>query len=109
MKIEYYKEYSYELGRDMEFKVYGHAGRPCLVFPAQAGRFFDFENFKMVEAISDYIEAGRIQLFCIDSIDGETFCNEYADPRARILLHERWVAYVCNEMAPRIRQINNCP
>ena len=29
MKVEYYKEYSHELGRDMEFKVYGHAGKPC--------------------------------------------------------------------------------
>ena len=23
MKVEYYKEYSHNLGRDMEFKVYG--------------------------------------------------------------------------------------
>ena len=42
MKIEWFKEYSHCLDRDMEFKVYGHAGRPILVFPAQNGRFFDF-------------------------------------------------------------------
>ena len=41
MKVEYYKEYSHELNRDMEFKVFGHAGKPCLVFPSQDGRFFD--------------------------------------------------------------------
>ena len=45
MKVEYYKEYSNCLNRDMEYKVYGHAGIPLLVFPAQDGRFFDFENF----------------------------------------------------------------
>ena len=45
MKVEYYKEFSHELNRDMEFKVFGHAGVPCLVFPAQDGRFYDFENF----------------------------------------------------------------
>ncbi len=105
MKVEYYKEYSHELGRDMEFKVYGHAGRPCLVFPAQAGKFFDFENFKIVEAISDFIEAGRIQLFCIDSLDGETFCAQ-GDPRGRMEHHERWVRYICNEMVGRIKEIN---
>ena len=44
MKIEYFKEYSHCLNRDMEFKVYGHMGIPCLVFPAQDGRFYDFEN-----------------------------------------------------------------
>ena len=45
MKVEYYKEYSHILNRDMEFKVYGHSGQPILVFPCQDGRFYDFENF----------------------------------------------------------------
>lgn len=44
MKVEYYKEYSPCLERDMEYKVYGHAGTPILVFPSQNGRFFDFEK-----------------------------------------------------------------
>lgn len=39
MKVEYYKEYSPCLERDMEYKVYGHAGTPILVFPTQNGRF----------------------------------------------------------------------
>ena len=28
MEMQYFKEYSPELGRDMECKLYGHAGRP---------------------------------------------------------------------------------
>ena len=48
MNIKYYKEYSHHLNRDMEFKVYGHSGQPILVFPCQDGRFYDFENFKMI-------------------------------------------------------------
>ena len=39
MHTAYYKEYSHSLGRDMEFMVYGHSGKPCVVFPAQDGRF----------------------------------------------------------------------
>ena len=39
MNTEYYKEYSQALHRDMEFKVYGHGGRPVLAFPSQSGRF----------------------------------------------------------------------
>ena len=62
MKVAYYKEFSHELNRDMEFKVYGHAGKPCIVFPAQNGRFYDFENFGMIDAASAFIEQGRIQL-----------------------------------------------
>ena len=39
MQIRYYKEYSRYLNRDMEFKVYGHAGRSHLIFPARAAAF----------------------------------------------------------------------
>ena len=69
MHTAYYNEYSYHLDRMMGFKVYGHAGRPCLVFPAQSGRFYDFENFGMVGAVQDLLEQGRLQLFTCDSID----------------------------------------
>ena len=71
MKVEYYKEYSPCLKRDMEFKVYGHAGTPILVFPTQNGRFYDFENNGMVATVEGLIDNGNIQLFCCDSIDLE--------------------------------------
>ena len=48
MHIEYHKEYSSRLGRDMEFKVYGHGGKPALALPCQNGRFYDWENFAML-------------------------------------------------------------
>ena len=40
MKVEYFKEYSNCLNREMEFKIYGHTGIPLLVFPAQDGHFY---------------------------------------------------------------------
>ena len=72
MKVEYYKEYSHCLGKDMEFKVYGHAGVPFLVFPCQDGRYFDFEDRKMYDLVRDHIDAGRVQFFACDSIDPES-------------------------------------
>ena len=54
MYTEYYKEYSYNLDRDMEFKVYGHAGIPFIVFPCQNGKFYDFENRKaLIDKLSE--------------------------------------------------------
>ena len=106
MKVEYYKTFSHELNRDMEFNVYGHMGIPCLVFPAQDGRFYDFENFGMIDAAKEYIEAGRIQFFCCDSIDKETWSNECGDPRERIEQHERWYNYIVYELVAMIYQIN---
>ncbi len=105
MHIAYYKEYSYNLNRDMEFKVYGHAGKPMLVFPAQDGRFFDYENFKMVETIADHLEQGKVQLFCVDTLDQESFTAK-GDQGWRIGQYEDYIRYICDEFYPRMRQIS---
>ena len=46
MHTEYRKEYSKYLDREVEFKIYGHSGKPCLVFPPQDGKFSDYENLE---------------------------------------------------------------
>ena len=56
MHVRYYKEYSQHLQRDMEFKVYGHAGLPMIVFPCQDGKFYDFEDRGMVNTVADRLE-----------------------------------------------------
>ena len=63
MEMQYFKEYSPTLGRDMECKVYGHAGRPVLFIPCQDGRFFDFENYRMTDCWAPWIESGRVMVF----------------------------------------------
>ena len=50
MEIRYDKWYSPALGRDMEIKTYGRGGKPVLYIPCQDGRFYDFENFGMLDA-----------------------------------------------------------
>lgn len=106
MKVEYFKEYSHCLGRDMEYKVYGHAGKPCIAFPCQNGRFFDYENQGMIEAMSWYIEQGKIQVFCVDSIDLESWSAEGKNPRWRMEAQEAYFNYIINEVVPRVYDIN---
>ena len=106
MDIQYKKEYSYRLMRDMEFKVYGQGGQPVLFFPCQNGRFYDFENFGMLEPCRSYLDEGKMQLFTVDSIDAETWSKEDGDPAKRIDLHEKWFQYVTEELVPQIIKIN---
>jgi esterase/lipase superfamily enzyme len=106
MKIEHFQEYSFCLQRDMEYKVYGHSGKPCIVFPAQDGRYFDFENFKMIESCQKFIDQGLIQFFCVDIIDLESWSNQEKKPRERIEQHECWYDYICDEFTPRVKQIS---
>lgn len=106
MEIRYFRHYSSHLGRDMEFKVYGHAGKPVMFIPCQGGRFFDFENFHMVDAWAKWIEEGRCTVFSIDCIDGESWADKGGDNRRRIEAHERWYNYVVEELVPYIRHLS---
>jgi len=107
METQYFRWYSPELNRDMEMKVYGHAGRPVLFIPCQDGRFFDFENFKMADTWAPWIERGEVMVFSIDTMDLETWSNKTGDPRWRIERHEQWMRYIVNEVAPFIQQMVN--
>lgn len=107
METEYYREYSQCLGRDMEFKRYGHAGRPVLFIPCQDGHFYDFENFHMTDTWAPWIESGQCMVFSIDTIDLETWSNKTGDPAWRARRYEDWLRYITDELAPRIREICN--
>ena len=105
MEIRYEKHWSSYLNREMEFKVYGHGGKSVLFVPCQGGRFFDFENFKMLDAWADWIESGQCRVFSVDCIDNEAWAAQGADKRWRIENHERWYNYIVNELVPTIHYI----
>jgi len=102
MKIECHQWWSPRLYQNMELKVYGHAGIPLLVFPAQSGRFFDFENFGMIHAIHPFIDNGRIKVFTVDSVDSQSWANWGASPGDRAVRHEAYDHYIIHEVAPFI-------
>ena len=105
MEVRYFKEWSRELDREMEFKVYGNRGKVCFAFPPQDGRFFDFENFGMVESIRPWIEDGRIMLVTPDSVDAESWSAKNDSPRHRIEMQERYFRYITLELEGRVRQL----
>jgi esterase/lipase superfamily enzyme len=72
MNVEYHRWYSPSLGQDMELKVYGHAGKPLMAFPCLGGRFYEWEDFGMIEAGREFIEGGQVKLFTVDSVDGQS-------------------------------------
>lgn len=107
MEMQYFKRYSHALGRDMECKIYGHAGRPVIFIPCQDGRFYDFENYKMTDVWAPWIESGQVMVCAIDTIDLETWSNKGGDARWRICRHEQWIHYITDEVVPFLRNIVN--
>jgi esterase/lipase superfamily enzyme len=109
MNREYHKWFSPALGRDMEMLVFGHDGLPLIVFPTSRARFYEFEERGMVGAIADKIEGGQVQLFCVDSVDGESWYNRDVSPRWRIARQVQYENYVLGEVVPLMRQKNQRP
>lgn len=105
MNVAYHRWWSRNLGQEMELKVYGHAGKPVVVFPSSGGRFFEYEDFGMVEACSPFIAAGAVTLFTLDSVDRQSWLNEGEHPAARARRHNDYDRYVMEEAAPFIRGV----
>ena len=104
MLIEYHKWWSPSLNQDMELKVYGHFGKPVIVFPAQGGRFYEYEDFGMVEAVRSFVDGGKIKLFTVDSLDNQSWANWNAHPADRARRHQDYDRYIVDEVSPFIRQ-----
>jgi esterase/lipase superfamily enzyme len=106
MMREYHAWFSPGLHREMELLVFGHAGTPVLTFPTRQGRFFDYENWGLVAAVADRIEAGQLQLYCVDSLDSETFYCRCRSPQERVERHTRYEGYILDEVLPLVRLKN---
>jgi esterase/lipase superfamily enzyme len=102
MNREYHTWQSPSLARKMELLVFGHAGTPIIVFPTSRGRFYDYEDRGMVEAVAGPVTEGRAQLICVDSVDAESWYNYDVPPRARVTRHMAFERYVLDEVLPFI-------
>src|SRR6266849_4542019 len=102
MNREYLKWYSPRLQREMELLVFGHAGTPAIVFPTSMGRFYDYEDRGMIDAVRDKYENGEMQAFCVDSVDSESWYNKSIPPLQRVLRHEAYERYLVDEVIPLI-------
>src|SRR5437764_3448335 len=109
MKREYHRWYSSSLGRDMELLVFGHAGARVVVFPTSQGRFFEWEDRGMMAELSEQLENGWLQMFAIDSVDGESWYAKRKHPAERVLRHIQYENYILNEVLPLSKQLNSNP
>ncbi|MEJ6978933.1 alpha/beta hydrolase-fold protein [Pedobacter sp. P351] len=106
MNREYHKWYSPALEKDMELLVFGHSGATVLFFPPRTGRFYEYEDWHLIETLEHKIEQGFLQVYCVDSIDAESFYNEYTFPDQKMARHLQYERYILNEVLPLIHYKN---
>ncbi len=106
MKRDYRKWQSPAIGREMELLVFGEHGRPVVIFPTSMGRFYQWEDFGMIAHMAARIDAGWLQLWCVDSVDSESFYDKKKAPQERAARHLAYERYLVEEVVPQVRTDN---
>jgi esterase/lipase superfamily enzyme len=82
---------------------YGHWGRPVLVFPTEGGDAGEFERHGMIDALGELLSAGRLKLYCVDSLDRESWSNRAVALEERARRHGTYEAWILGEVVPFVR------
>jgi esterase/lipase superfamily enzyme len=90
----------------MELLVFGEGGTPIVVFPTSMGRFYQWEDFGIVGHMSGRIDEGWLQLWCVDSVDAESFYDKRRSWQARATRHLQYERYLVDEVLSAIRTEN---
>lgn len=95
------------LGKDMELTIYGTSGTPVVGIPTRGATCHQWEDLGMVDAVSYQIDNGFNQLFCVSSVDNESFLNKNANPSQRLVRHHQYELYLVEEVVPFIKEQNS--
>ncbi|WP_461789217.1 esterase family protein [Pedobacter sp.] len=100
MREELQKWYSPSLNKDMETLVFGHAGHPVILFPTSMGRYYENKDFKLIDAVANFINEGKIKVYCPDSVDALSWYNKNIHPADRVKNHIWYDKYLLEELLP---------
>ncbi|HET6267129.1 MAG TPA: alpha/beta hydrolase-fold protein [Acidobacteriota bacterium] len=102
MRKEAHSWHSPALGITMPIVCYGHFGFPILMFPTAAADCEEYERFGLVGAVAHHVEAGKVKLYSINSINRYSWMNDQVHPMERARRQALYDAYVYQEVAPFI-------
>src|SRR5438552_3758832 len=100
MKRAYHRWHSTSLGRDMELLVFGQSGARVIAFPTSMGRFYDWEDRGLIAALGEPLARGSLQLYCVDSVDAESWYATDRPASERAKRHDQYDCYVLEEVLP---------
>ena len=95
--------YSPSLGIEMPVVSYGHYGFALLLVPTAAADFLEYERFQLIDALAPLINAGKMKVFSINSMNKESWMNDTMLPEHKAIRHNQFNEYVFKEVIPFIK------
>jgi esterase/lipase superfamily enzyme len=95
--------YSPSLNSEMPIASYGHFGFALLLIPTAAADYLEYERFNLIETLQPMIDAGKLKIFSINSINTESWMNDSMLPEHKAIRQNQFNDYVFNEVIPYIK------
>lgn len=102
MHFEQHSFYSRYLEKEMPFNIYGHAGKPVLVFPSSGGSQNEYADFGMIDACRSFIESGLLRFYTVASYDNKSWLDHNKSNHEMAQAHNLYESYIINEFVPLI-------
>lgn len=95
--------YSPSLGKEMPIATYGTYGFALLMVPTAGADYLEYERFQLLDHLAPFVNAGKLKIFSIDSINKESWLNHEMAGEHKAIRHNQYNHYVYNEVIPFIR------
>jgi esterase/lipase superfamily enzyme len=106
---EYFSWVSPRLGMEMPVMRYGHWGQALIIFPTWMSDFREAESKGLIDAIAHHIEAGKVTVYCVNSISPHAWCNDAVPVEEKVRRQAAYDGYLEEELVPHIRGILGDP
>lgn len=95
--------FSPSLQKEMPIVTYGSYGFALLLIPTAGADYLEYERFQLIDHLSPFINAGKLKVFSIDSINKESWLNKEMAGEHKAIRHNQFNEYVYNEVVPFIK------
>jgi esterase/lipase superfamily enzyme len=103
MRRELDSWFSPTLNKNMEIATYGHYGFALLLIPTAAADYLEYERFLLLDVLQPHIDAGKVKVFSVNSINSESWLNNSMQPNHKAIRHNDFNHYIIHEVVPYIR------
>jgi len=105
MKRELNSWFSPALQKEMPIVTYGDYGFALLLIPTAAADYLEYERFQLMDTLAPFIEAGKVKVFSVNSINTESWLNKEMLGEHKAIRQNQFNEYIYNEVVPFIK---NC-
>src|SRR5437762_9821370 len=109
MNERYIRWYTPWLSREFEMLAFGNGGGlPLIIFPTSFGSYYQNKDFGLVGSVSEFVDAGRVTVYCPDAIDLESFYNKSIHPADRMRTHNAYENVIVHDVFDLARRECGC-